>query len=102
MIGINDQELSDRKIKMYNVEFRAYGTFDNRDVKMIAYSPKQAKKFFYDWWRKKHGTYALVIMAYELSEKVTQKILKELDMNLDDLFKRQQDYIYRSRCDEDK
>ena len=88
------------KLKVFNVEFKIYKDVLYRDVLIIAYSPKQARKFFFDWWRKNWRRSIIVTMIYEVDKKKTQLKLKS--GTIEGKFKEQQDYIYRGKSDEDK
>ena len=92
----------DSKLKVFNVEFKIYLDNVSRDVKIIAYSPKQARKFFHDWWKRYNKDYAIITLVYDLDEDIAQKLLSKKNITIEEQFKKQQDYIYRGKSDEDK
>ena len=88
-----------KALHTYKVEFQIYGEYVNQDTHITAYSPKQAQKFFYDWWLRYHKSkYAVVILISQLddtyAESLSQTITGE---TIKERFKRQCDYIYRRK-----
>lgn len=90
-----------KALHTYKVEFQVYGKYVNQDVHIAAYSPRQAKKFFYDCWKKHHRTkYAVVILVSELEPKEAEFLLKmTTNESIEERFKRQQEYIYKREED---
>lgn len=80
----------------YKVEFRVYGRYVDEETHIVAYSPKQAKKFFYDWWKNHHTTYAVVILVSQLEDNYAQTLsIVTTGESLKERFTRQCDFIYR-------
>ena len=86
-----------KPIHTYKIEFKIYGEFVTQDVHISAYSPKQAKKYFYDWWKKHHTTkYAVVILVSQINDQYAEELsLRITGETLKERFKSQCDYIYR-------
>lgn len=84
-----------KSIKAYKVEFRVYGRTVCQDVHICAYSPKQAKKFFYDWWKNHHLDYAVVVMVSEIENAYARALASATTgETLEERFESQQKYIY--------
>ncbi|MBO7735389.1 MAG: hypothetical protein J6S67_22685 [Methanobrevibacter sp.] len=90
-----------KPIHTYKVEFQVYGEYVNQDIHFCAYSQKQAKKFFYDWWKKHHPTkYAVVTMISQLDDKYAEELSQRTTgETLKERLKSQSDHIYRRKED---
>lgn len=90
-----------KPIHTYKVEFKVYGEYVTQDVHISAYSPKQAKKYFYDWWKKNHRTkYAVVVLVSQLDDKYAEELSQRTTgETIKERFKRQCDYIYKREED---
>lgn len=85
-------------VKCYKVEFRRYGRYVDEEVHILAYSPKQAKKFFYDWWKNHHTSYAIIILVSEMDNAYARALCSSTTgESLEERFESQCDYIYRRR-----
>lgn len=85
-----------KPLHTYKVEFKIYGKTVTQDIHFTAYSPKQAKKFFYDWWKKNHTTqYAVVTMVGQLDDNFARELtLRTTNETIEERFESQQQYIY--------
>lgn len=85
-----------KALHAYKIEFRIYDRVVAQDTHVVAYSPKQAKKFFYDAWKNHHTTYVVVILVSELDTKEAENLLRATSTHktLEDRYKYQCDYIY--------
>ena len=80
----------------YKVEFRVYGRYVDEETHIVAYSPKQAKKFFYDWWKNHHTNYAVVILVSQIEDNYAKELAERTTgETLEERFKTQCDHIYR-------
>ena len=85
-----------KPLHTYKVEFIEYGRYATQEVNFTAYSPKQAKKFFYDWWKNHHTSYATVILVSQLDDAYAKRLtMQTTGETVEERFKRQSDYIYR-------
>ena len=65
-----------------------------RNVRIVAYSPLQARKFFIDWRKHRCHVPYLYVATYEV-EKPKELTLHEWQKEIREHFKKQQDIIYR-------
>ena len=92
-----------KPVHNYDVEFRRYGKYVSENVYVVAYSPKQAKKFFYDWWKNHHNDYAIIIMVSQIDDAKARALCSRIEnCSLEEKFERQCDYIYRRENNEQK
>lgn len=88
-----------KPLHTYKVEFKIYGDYVIQETHITAFSPKQARKFFYDWWKNHHTTqYAVVVMVSQLDDKFARELCRRVtDQTIEERFENQQDYIYRKK-----
>lgn len=93
-----------KPLHTYEVEFKIYGESVTQEVHITAFSPKQARKFFYDWWKKHHKTqYAVVVLVSQLDDKFARELCRRVtDQTIEERFASQQDHIYRKKGEPDE
>lgn len=91
------------ELKAYEVEFRPIVNGiarPTRKVRIVAYSQKQANKFFFDWRHNTTKIPCIFEMSYEL-EKPKDLTFKEWKEEIQDHFEKQQKIIYRREDKDD-
>lgn len=86
----------DKVLKAYEVEFCPIVNGHpkpSRNVRIVAYSSKQANKFFFDWRRNTKKVPAIYVMTWEL-EKPKELSFKEWQEEIHNHFEKQQKIIY--------